>query len=411
VPISAPRVLVACLLASLVACTGSSTLDDAGTRDDAGPASDAGPPVDGGAHTDAGPADDAGPPVDGGAHDDAGPANDAGPPVDGGAHDDAGPANDAGPPVDGGAHTDAGPPDDAGAHDDAGLQTGCEVPTALPAPIETDLTSLDLSTTGVVRAVWFAPADRSFAPGLHERIERLLDVTEAFYRDEMALHGFVDDDGVGRSFTRARDADGRFDVVFMRGEQPSSFYHAHPNSPDAPGEALREMFLRLPSSFHQDATVLYFYDTFVVDGDTLLHTGQGGSAAPWQGANAGYALIGAHVLGVGFSTVALDPVKQACLFDDEAPSGLVDYAPEGGFGPLSRGAWSSVFVGAVVHEIGHAYGLEHDFVDHDGDGIESNVMGNGFRAFGARFTTSIAAPATVLGPWSATQLAPHPYIE
>jgi len=410
-----PLVALACA-AAFMACTGETAGPDAAVSDDGG----TGLIDDGGDPTDSGAIDSSTP--DAGDRDDAG-ASDAG--LDDAGLDDAG-LEDAG--LDDAGLEDAGL-DDAGLDDagldDAGLEDaglddaglgdaggpgGCEPTTTLAPPVETSLSTLDLSTTGVVRAVWFTPADRDFAPGLRERLDRLLDVTEEFFRDEMSLYGELNEAGAGRTLERARAADGRWDIVFMRGEQPSSFYHAHPNASDAPGEALREMFIRLPPSFHHDATVIYFYDTFIVDGDALLHTGQAGSAAPWQGANAGYALIGSHVLGAGFSTIALEPAAQGCLFDDQVPSGLSDFMPEGGFGLLSRGAWSSVFVGAVVHEIGHAYGLEHDFVDYDGDFVETNVMGNGFRRFGARFTTSIPAPATMLGPFSAAQLALHPWI-
>ncbi|MBX3272705.1 MAG: hypothetical protein KF729_20760 [Sandaracinaceae bacterium] len=292
---------------------------------------------------------------------------------------------------------------------DAGLD-GCEPPTSFAPPLETDLDALDLSETGVVRGVWLSPSDRPFAPGLRERLDRFLDLAEDFLRDELHAEGVRDAMGRGRTLRRARAADGRWDVVFLAGRHPSAHYHAHPDAPDAAGQALHEIFQRLPAAFHRDATVIYLYDTAIASGDALAHTGQGGSAAPWQGDHAGYALIGAHALGHGFWTVTLDPSAQACAFADTTASGLSDFDHDNAHGPLSRGGWASTFLGAAIHEIGHAYGLEHDFVDHDGDGVEANLMGNGFRRLGARFGARVPPPPTRLGPTSAAGLAAHPWI-
>ena len=199
-----------------------------------------------------------------------------------------------------------------------------------------------------------------------------------------------------------RGADGRWDVVYLRGEHDLAFYHTHANSPDAGGEALAEIFARLPAAFHRDAIIVYFYDTALVSGPGLAHTGQGGSAAPWQGEHAGYALIGAHVLGVGFDTIRIDSANQACAFDDTTATGLEDYDGLGVWRALDRGEWASTFVGASIHELGHAFYLDHVF-DLTG-GLDLNIMGNGFRRFGGRFTSAGPQPATILGPTSAAAL-------
>jgi hypothetical protein len=129
-----------------------------------------------------------------------------------------------------------------------------------------------------------------------------------------------------------------------------------------------------------------------------------------MGEHAGYVLMGSHVLGFGFDTIALDPAAQRCIVDDTTPAGLEDGDGDQIWRLLDRGEWASTFVGASVHELGHAFGLEHVFDDSDGDGVENNVMGLGLRRFGGRYTPRLPQPPTLLGPTSAAALAPHPFL-
>jgi len=297
--------------------------------------------------------------------------------------------------------------DDTSADDTGGeiVDDPCPVEVGLVAPSATDLEALAPTAAGKVRGVWLAPSDRPFAPGLHARLDAWITLGSDFVADELARWT-----GSAKTFVPQRGADGLWDVVFMQGQHDAAYYHAHASAPDAPGEALAEIFARLPAAFHRDAIIVYFYDTAIVSGAGLAHTGQGGSAAPWQGDDAGYALIGSHVFGFGFDGVRVDPATQRCAFDDTAPSGLEDWDGEGVWRALDRGEWASTFLGASLHELGHAFGLDHVFDDADDDGVENNLMGNGFRRFGGRFSDRLPQPPTLLGPTSAAALAPHPFL-
>ncbi|MBE7453084.1 MAG: hypothetical protein HS111_30710 [Kofleriaceae bacterium] len=275
----------------------------------------------------------------------------------------------------------------------------CAPPCRAIAP--TDLATLDLSVTGEVRAIYFVPRDRPFRECLGERLDTFATLARDFFRDEMAAEGYRDAGGAGKTFTLDADPAGRWNVVYMIGREDAAWYQAQP---DPPGAAMAEMFARVPAAFHERNVTLYLYDLAEVSGRRLLHTGNAGSGAPWEGPGSGYVLQGAHFLGVGFDTLATDPAEQAAMFEQGGDAGVDDWNGDQVFGPLTRGQYASTYVGAALHELGHAFYLEHTFVDHDGDGIETNLMGNGFRRLSGRYSPNGYQPATRLGPDSAAAL-------
>lgn len=270
------------------------------------------------------------------------------------------------------------------------------------APAPTDLARLDLGVTHRVRGVFFVPSDRPFRDCLHERLGTWIEMARRFFAAEMAAAGYLDASGSGKTFRYESGGDGRWDVVYMIGEHEAAWYQSPTGYPG--GAALDEMYRRLPVAFHRDNVVVYLYDLAVVEGDHLLYTGQGGSGAPWEGEGAGYVLQGAHFLGVGFDTVAACVGAQAPLFEQTQSSGLRDYDGDGVLHILTRGQYASTDIGAATHELGHSFSLVHDFADYDGDGIETNLMGNGFRRFSGRYTPAGYLPPTALGALGAAAL-------
>ncbi len=266
----------------------------------------------------------------------------------------------------------------------------------------TDLGTLDLDLTKRVRGVFFVPRDRAFRDCLHERLDTYIRMAQRFFRKEMATEGYLDASGFGKTFDYERGPDGRWKVVYMVGEHEASYYQDPQAYPG--GVAFDEIWGRLPAAFHNNNVTVYIYDLAVVEGDHLLYTGQGGMGVPWEGEGAGYVLQGAHFLGVGFDTVAPCIQDQCAMFEQTESSGLRDYDGDGQLRLLTRGQYGSTGIGAALHELGHAFYLGHDFNDYDGDGIETNLMGNGFRRFSGRYSANGYLPATALGPTQADEI-------
>ncbi|MCC6996323.1 MAG: protease complex subunit PrcB family protein [Deltaproteobacteria bacterium] len=289
----------------------------------------------------------------------------------------------------------------------ANTTRSCTSSSCGPTPVASDLGRLDLTVRGRVRAVYFTPSDRPLRACLGERLETWLGLARDFYRDEMRAAGFVTAAGAGKTFSADVDAAGRWRVAYMIGEHDAAWYRAQVDAagnPDAPGAAMAEMFRRLPAAFHNDNVTVYFYDTTTVAEQRVHNSGNAGSGAPWEGAGAGYVLQGTHFMGfgLGFDTVATSAAGQRALFEDRTPSGVQDWDVNGVWRELTRGEYASSMVGASIHELGHAFYLDHVF-DLTG-GLDLNIMGNGFRRFGGRFTPAGPQPATILGPTSAAAL-------
>lgn len=265
----------------------------------------------------------------------------------------------------------------------------------------TDLTTLRLDVRATVRGVYFAPRDRAWRPCVNEHLDAYVRIARDFFRDELRAEHIVNADGQGKTFRYETRADGRWRVVYMRGERDAAWYQSQS---DPAGAAMAEILRRIPETFHRENVTVYVYDLAVVEARRVRFSGNGGSGAPWEGPGAGYVLQGAHFLGMGFNTLASRAQDQPARFLDGVSSGIEDWTVTGEWRVLTRGEYASNMVGAAVHELGHAFYLEHVFTDYDGDGIETNLMGNGFRRFGGRFTPQGPQPHTRLGRESAAAL-------
>lgn len=262
----------------------------------------------------------------------------------------------------------------------------------------TDLSTLDPTVKRRVRGVYFSPRDRPFRSCLADRLDTFIKMAQRLFQEEMAAAGRWDPWGQGKTFPFEADSEGRWKVVFMVGEHDTGWYHerwpgTYPGTP-----AFDEMCRRLPTHFGTENVVVFMYDLAVLEDGLVYYAGQGGSGAPWSGEGAGYTLQGSHFLGLGFDTVAVRIEDQAAMFEQTESSTMTDYDGDLRLHVLTRGELASTAVGAAIHELGHAFYLGHDFKDYDGDGIETNLLGHGFRRLSGRYTPTGFLPPTELGP-------------
>lgn len=177
---------------------------------------------------------------------------------------------------------------------------------------------------------YFCPADRDPLPGYRERIGRIMDQVQAFYRDGMEANGYGP-----VTFSLERDAEGQLVVHLARGEHEAVYY-----DPGRGGEVrsvVGDELARAGIDIERETVVIFQNLILVEDGELRPN-------CPYYGG-------GGHVSGTAWVTdhELLDTEN---LTDTE--SFLLDRGRR-----MSVGRYNTIMQGGVAHELGHALGLPH----------------------------------------------------
>ena len=210
-----------------------------------------------------------------------------------------------------------------------------------------------ITTNGLVRLIYFLPNDRPARPDRIPALRRLIKDTQQFFADEMQSHGF------GRkTFSVEIDTDGEPVVHRINGKFDENYYNK--NDKKVPEDAVWEEIVEHFDDFQH----IYFVIIDVSSEALGIEDASCGLAAPsYFSPNGGFASVdglglrhrrttqGEEVLG-GLSLI---PASGQCFEDN-------------------RGYQHPLRV--TIHELGHTFGLEHDF--RDGFDSDLAVGGKGF---------------------------------
>ena len=197
------------------------------------------------------------------------------------------------------------------------------------------VSNLNVGEPRTVRLIYFLPNDRPYRAGVVQKMKDTIRTVQTFYAEQMEAHGY------GRTTFRVEtDPQGEPIVHRVDGQHPDSHY-----LDNTPGPVLDEVKEALDLN-----SIVYL---IVVD-NSIDRIGR--SDAPF-------------VLGIGGGSVK-----------------------KGGFAVVS----GRFDISLVAHELGHAFGLLHDF--HDG----AYIMSYGLRE-------SIGPPRSQLSACHAEYLSVHPY--
>ena len=186
-----------------------------------------------------------------------------------------------------------------------------------------------INTNGMVRLVYFVPSDRPVRPDRTAALRQLIEDAQQFYADEMHRHG------LGRkAFTVETDNNGEPWVHQINGKFREDYYYSENLTDFAVGEELLEHF------DGDDLQHVYF---IAIDlSSESLSEGAGG-----LGSTIFYPASGDFGLGGGAKRRHRDITLGEELL--------------GGFAIIPAHGHNFERLGLTVHELGHAFGLAHDF--------------------------------------------------
>jgi hypothetical protein len=229
----------------------------------------------------------------------------------------------------------------------------------------------------LVHIAYFVPTDRQPEPEFRERIDRVMADVQRFYREGMQQNGYGP-----LTFELDRDADGKPKIHVVNARGPMSDYGRN-DAAKVRTEvlaALSERDLNLAQE-----TVLVF--------QLLLE---------WQGTKA---IERGPYVGGGSPRGGM-----AYVYDDaKLDTRLLGSTDPGGYyhRPCSIGEFNTHYIGGVVHELGHGFGLPHvGEAETVRQKLGRSLMGNGNHTYGQELRGE--GKGAFLAPASALQLSVHP---
>jgi len=236
-----------------------------------------------------------------------------------------------------------------------------------------------IDSPGEVVVVYFTPRDRQPAEDHVARLRRIVDETTGFYERELDRHGFKD-----RFLNVRRDDQGQVMVLDVVGANNDRDY----GKPD--GRKIRDEVVPVlrARKINPDAAVILLFCN-LMDYDPVAS--KISHHSPYYGG-------GSHLAGTAWQcdSPILDPLR---LTD---PTPLLD----GQYGRITIGRHNSIFIGGVIHELGHALSLPHCRQRQDEASRGTALMGSGNRTYGEQLRGE--GLGSFLTQAHALRLAAHP---
>lgn len=203
-----------------------------------------------------------------------------------------------------------------------------------------------------VVVVYFTPRERSPAANHTARVRRIVEEAANFYEREIERHG------LGNHKMRVlRNEEGEVDIIDVVGQDKDY------DKPD--GRRIRDEIVPVlrKRKINPERSVLLLFCN-LMDYDPVL--GKISHHSPYYGG-------GTHLGGTAWQcdSAILDPLR----FRDPTP--IFD----GEYGRITVGRHNSIFIGGVIHELGHALSLPHCRQRPDESECGTALMGSGNRTY------------------------------
>jgi hypothetical protein len=185
----------------------------------------------------------------------------------------------------------------------------------------------------LLRVVYWTPSDREPAPAYRARLTRVMRYMQEFYATQMTSYGLG-----RRSVNLEMEADGLLKLRVARGKNPFNQYRT-----ESGGEIRKDCaaLLEAEGLSAADETLVIFCNLGTWDEEKRT-----------MRQNSPYYASGTHRNGTAWQV-------DSPLLDPDLLGEKTAKLTDGQYGHISVGRYNSIFVGGVVHELGHALGLPH----------------------------------------------------
>jgi hypothetical protein len=217
---------------------------------------------------------------------------------------------------------------------------------------------------------YFTPSDREAPANHQQRVDAILEDIRAFYRDGMQRLGFGP-----KTFALARDANAKLIIPVVKGAQPEAAYpRSHEDrmtgDPVVGGKVTKECEPALKDNgiSLDNETVLILCNLATYD--PKGGTGPAGQVVPTFNHHSPYAGMSWPKGGLCW---AADWAEQDTKYLSTEGPQLYNFE----FGNMSLGHLTTVMLGGIAHEMGHAFGLPHCGERWDEKKLGTSIMGAG----------------------------------
>jgi len=235
------------------------------------------------------------------------------------------------------------------------------------------------ASTYLVKVVYFIPKNRVAQPNAEQKLKDYILLCQEFYAKEMARNGYYKPGSTteGQTFELETDENGEPIVHIVNGKYNDDYYRA-----DMWGRILNEV---LPVYPVNRACLFLMTECHKMNSDGTVSGGFFGGAQ-WS-ASGGWGGVGM----LGSDTIWF--LGRDKFYDNRPYHGLripeydnipmVQDVTFAWFLGTTVGSVASSFQGGIAHELGHAFGLPHCFVNDNN--FAGDLMGNGHRGFRGNF--------------------------
>lgn len=235
----------------------------------------------------------------------------------------------------------------------------------------TEVAAPALLEAHLVRTYYLIPSNRTLQPRAVESLRNSVRGAQTWYQDMMERNGFGP-----KTFALETEADGatpRVHLVYA--PETDEYYRADPWRRVNTAAAAAGLPI-----WDRGQVWFAYFEGHVMDPDGSVMGGYAGGGSFGSGSDGGVAMLGSNGLAILLpEDLTDDQPYHGEVRPTLGPYPMVQDVTFPWFARQTFSSISSTARGAALHELGHAFGLPHDF--RNDANFHGNLMGNGFRGF------------------------------